>query len=715
MSLAVGARLGPYEILASLGVGGMGEVWKARDTRLERIVAIKRLMAQHSNRFELEARAIAALNHPHICQIHDIGPDYLVLEYVEGRPLQGPLPLDEAVRLAVQIAGALEAAHRRRILHCDLKPANIIVTVERSVKLLDFGLAKAMIADDDVTRTMDGAVVGTAAYMSPEQAEGHPLDARSDIFSFGTVLYEMLSGSRAFHGATTRQVLNAVLRDDPPMPQAAPAVDRIVRRCLQKRPADRFQTMSEVRSALEQSMIKPAEFQPSIAVLPFANLSADKENEYFSDGLAEEILNALTRVPGLRVIARTSSFAFRDKDQDIRRIGEALDVRTILEGSVRRAGGRIRITAQLINADDGSHLWSERFDREMTDVFSIQDEISQSIVDTLKVKLAARSAVSSWQTANVEAYHAYLKGRHHLLKLTPDDVAISRGYLEKAIAIDPGYAAAHARLAHALQVTGFMGWRSPLEVMPLAKAAALEALALDEREPNAHFVLAMVAGQFEYDWSEALRQCHLALLCEDVPPDVASVLASLILLPLGRVDEALSVVQQARAADPLSPFPHQHLAAVLSARGSYNDAIEQLQRLIELHENFWPAHFFLGGTLVAMGRVREAVVILEKAFLLIPTYPGIVGLLAGCHALSGDRSRAENILATLTAHGSRARGLAIFHAVCSEFDQAASYFEQAIEEREPTVTQIGVLPFFDRFRASAHGRALLRKMHLPDV
>ena len=716
MSLAIGARLGPYEVLSSLGAGGMGEVWKARDTRLDRIVAIKRLTAQHSNRFELEARAIAALNHPHICQIHDIGPDYLVLEYVEGKRLEGPLPLDEAVRLAVQIASALEAAHRRRILHCDLKPANIIVTVERSVKLLDFGLAKAMIADDDLTRTMDGAVVGTAAYMSPEQAEGQPLDARSDIFSFGTVLYQMLSGRRAFQGTTTLQLLNAVLRDTPPLLQAAPAVDRIVRRCLQKRPEDRFQTMSEVRSALEQSTIKPAESQPSIAVLPFANLSADKENEYFSDGLAEEILNALTRVPGLRVIARTSSFAFRDKDQDIRRIGEALDVRTILEGSVRRAGGRIRITAQLIDASDGSHLWSERFDREMTDVFAVQDEISQSIVDTLKVKLAARSVVSSRQTANVEAYHAYLKGRHHLLKLTPDDVAISKGYLEKAIALDPAYAAAHARLAHALQLTGFMGWQSPLEMMPLAKAAALEALALDEREPNAHFVLAMIAGQFDYDWSEALRQCHLALLCEDVPADVVSVLASLILLPLGRVDEALAVVQQSRAADPLSPFPQQHLAAVLSARGSHGDAIEQLQRLIELHEGFWPAHFFLGGTLVAMGMVREAVVVLEKAFQLMPTFPGIVGLLAGCHVLSGNRSRAEDLLATLTSRrGPRAWALAIFHAMCSEFDQAASYVEQAIEEREPSVTELGVLPFYDRFRASAQGRALLRKMHLPDV
>jgi serine/threonine-protein kinase len=715
LSLTPGTRLGPYEILAPLGAGGMGEVWKARDTRLDRIVAIKRLMDQHSDRFALEARAIAALNHPHICQIHDVGPDYLVLEYVEGEPLCGPLPVHEAVRLARQIAEALESAHRRGILHRDLKPANVIVTAERSVKLLDFGLAKAITADVDQTRTMDGAVVGTAAYMSPEQAQGKQIDARSDVFAFGVVLYEMLAGTRPFHGTTALQVLTAVLRDEPPRLQA-PALDRIVRRCLAKEPSDRFQTMSDVRAALEESVAKFAEFQPSIAVLPFANLSADKENEYFSDGLAEEVLNALTRVPGLRVIARTSSFAFRGKDQDVRRIATALDVRTILEGSVRRAGDRIRITAQLIDAVDGSHLWSDRFDREMTDVFVVQDEISKSIVETLKVKLTAGSAAVSRQKANVEAYHAYLKGRHHLLKLTPDDVSRAKGYLEEAIALDPSYAAAYARLAHALQVSAFMGWEAPRDALPRAKAAASRALALDEHEPDAHMVLAMVAGQFEYDWVEALRHCRFALGCEDVPPDVAGVLASLILVPLGRVDEALSVLERARAVDPLSPFPQQHLAVALSARGSYTEAIDQLQRLLGLHEDFWPAHFFLGGIYAATGMIPEAIATLEKGARLGPSYSGITGLLAGCHALSGDRARADHVLATLPVdRGPRARGLGIFHAICSEFDQAAGYFEQAIEEREPTVTELGVMPFFDRFRTSPHGRALLRKMRLPGV
>ncbi len=312
MTLAPGSRLGPYEVVSALGAGGMGEVWKARDTRLDRMVAIKRLTA-HSERFEQEARAIAALNHPHICQIYDVGPDYLVLEYVEGRPLQGPLPVNDAIRLAIQIAAALEEAHARGILHRDLKPANVMVTPQGAAKLLDFGLAKLLDADADVTRTLDGTVVGTAAYMSPEQAEGKPLDARSDIFSFGAVLYEMLSGTRAFAGQTSAQVVTAILRDDPPALQAPAGLERIVRRCLHKASAQRFQTMADVRAALEQLAAKPPELQPSIAVLPFANMSGDKDNEYFSDGLAEEIINALTRIPGLKVIARTSAFAFKDK------------------------------------------------------------------------------------------------------------------------------------------------------------------------------------------------------------------------------------------------------------------------------------------------------------------------------------------------------------------------------------------------------------------
>jgi TolB-like protein/tRNA A-37 threonylcarbamoyl transferase component Bud32 len=359
---ATGIQLGPYVLLSQLGAGGMGEVWKARDTRLNRIVAVKRLKSKHSTRFEQEARAIAALNHPNICQIFDIGPDYLVLEYIEGAPLAGPAPVAKAIRLAKQIAEALDAAHRKGVIHRDLKPANILVTTEGAVKLLDFGLAK-QIADADETLTLEGTVVGTAAYMSPEQAAGKRIDTRSDIFSFGAVLYELLSGRRAFSGENSASTMAAILHKEPAPLDAPPALQQIVKRCLAKAPGERFQTMAEVVTALESEPEQPA--RPSVAVLPFANMSGDKENEYFSDGLAEEIINALAQIPGLKVTARTSAFAFRGKETDIRKIAEALDVRTILEGSVRRAGSRIRVTACLINAADGSHLWVQRYDRDL--------------------------------------------------------------------------------------------------------------------------------------------------------------------------------------------------------------------------------------------------------------------------------------------------------------------------------------------------------------
>jgi TolB-like protein/predicted Ser/Thr protein kinase len=356
--LTPGTRLGPYTIELLIGSGGMGEVYKAHDERLNRTVAIKRLIADDVSRFQSEARAIAAINHPHICQIYDVGPDYLVLEYLQGEPLGGPVTRDEAVRLASQIADALHAAHERGILHRDLKPGNVMVVRQGGTphaKLLDFGVAQLASPDPGVTRTVAGEVMGTPAYMSPEQASAKPLDARSDVFSVGAVLYELLAGTRAFSGDSTAQILSAVLRDDPGPLDAPPALQQIVHRCLAKDPDRRFQTMADVSRALEK-LAGSVDRTASIAVLPFANLSRDADDEYFSDGLTEEIISALTRVPGLKVIARTSAFAFKGKNEDIRRIANTLGVTHVLEGSVRRAGGRVRVMVQLIHAADGEPL-----------------------------------------------------------------------------------------------------------------------------------------------------------------------------------------------------------------------------------------------------------------------------------------------------------------------------------------------------------------------
>src|SRR5580704_16884819 len=442
MGFAAGVRIGPYEILALLGAGGMGEVSKARDSRLHRTVALKTLPAEKAadadrkRRLLVEARAASRLKHPNIVTIYDISDEngvyFIAMEYGDGVTLEqantgSGLPLKNAMKYAGEIADALAAAHSVGIVHRDLKPANIIITEDGRVKLLDFGLAKLTelwvpAAETATLGTVSGAIVGTAAYMSPEQAEGREPDVRSDIFSFGLVFYEMLCGQRAFRGESWISTLIAVLHNEPRSLREIkatipPFVEQVVTRCLRKDRTQRFQTMLDVKEALAEAALPGVtkEEAASIAVLPFVNLSADKENEYFSDGLAEEIINALTKVPELKVIARTSAFAFRGKEQDLRTIGERLRVAVILEGSVRRAGNRIRVTAQLIKVADESHLWSESYDRAMTDIVGIQDDISKAIADALKVKLA----VPPRRAANVEAFQSYLRGLYWYQRYTP--------------------------------------------------------------------------------------------------------------------------------------------------------------------------------------------------------------------------------------------------------------------------------------------------------
>ena len=706
---ANGMQLGPYVLIALIGAGGMGEVWKARDTRLNRIVAIKRLKGRHTSRFEQEARAIAALNHPNICQIYDVGPDYLVMEYIDGKPLSGPLADDEAVRLALQIAGALEEAHGKKILHRDLKPGNILVTVKGAAKVLDFGLAKFM-ADSDATNTIEGTVLGTAAYMSPEQAQGMAVDERSDIFSFGAVLYEVLSGRRAFAGSSMAEVLIAVLRGEPAPLQPGRAAD-VVKRCLAKEPEQRFQSAVEVTAALERIGTRPEEQQPSIAVLPFANMSADKEQEYFSDGLAEEIINALAQIQGLKVIARTSSFAFRGKDLDVRKIAEALDVRAILEGSVRKAGNRIRVTAQLIGATDGSHLWSERYDREMTDVFAVQDEISQAIVDTLKLKLIPGKPVATGHAPNVEAYQAYLRGRHHLYPGSPEAIDRAKACFEEAIALDPHYAQAHAGLAECyVHIAMEQSSKSARELMPLAKAAALKAVELDGTKPEGHIWLARVAAQYDYDWTEALRQYRLALACGGVAPRERASSVIFILTPLGRLDEAIASAQEAVTADPLAAMPRAALAFALQAGGSHQSAIAELRRLIELHENYWLAYLYLGLNYTTLDMTSEAIAALEKAFQLAPWHGAAIAFLAWNYIRFGDRARAEDLLARTPAGSARD---SVFYLLSSDFERSAAEFEKEIEARRPNAILLKCVPIFRSFCETPRGRALLQKMNSP--
>jgi serine/threonine-protein kinase len=551
--------------------------------------------------------------------------------------------------------------------------------------------------------------------MAPEQAQGKPLDERSDVFSFGAVLYEMLSGNRAFGGNSTAQILSAVLRDDPGPLQAPPALGSIVRRCLAKLPPQRFQTMTDVKAALERLSAKPAEQQPSIAVLPFANMSADKEHEYFSDGLAEEIINLLAHIPGLKVIARTSAFAFRGKEQDIRKIAEALGVRTILEGSVRRAGSRIRVTAQLISAEDGSHLWSERYDREMADVFAMQDEIARAIATALQMRLSAEPARQ--YTPSLPAYEAYLKGRHHMARLTPESLRRSREYLEQAIALDPKFALAHVGLGDCFLNRALPGFLPAREAMPLVREAAQKALDIDPSLPEGHGLLGVVAGFYDYDWREAERRFRLAMARDPVPAYVHDFYGFFYLLARERPQEAAEEIERACKQDPLNVLFRTHSAICLLAVGREAEAEAELRQVLELDEHFLPALVNMVSIHALRGELAEALASAEKAYATAPQAPTVMGLLAGALVLSGDTGRTEALLEKLRpgrASGAP-RALALYHLLCGEVDKAADWTGKAIEQRDPLMMVTLRGPLGKALRSSPRWPALARLMNLPDA
>jgi eukaryotic-like serine/threonine-protein kinase len=722
MSLEPGSRLGPYEIVAPIGAGGMGEVYRARDTRLDRTVAIKIGSPQFVARFEREARAIAALSHPHICALYDIGPDYLVMEYVEGEPLKGPLPADKGLPLALQMAGALAEAHRKGIVHRDLKPSNILVTAA-GIKLLDFGLAKhqpqAAAADATASLTEVGTVVGTVAYMSPEQAEGKPVDARSDIFSFGLVLYEMLSGRQAFSGETALSTMVAILHHEPRPLQTAPGLASVVERCLRKAVSARFQTMAEVIAALEEaSAAKAGQPAPSIAVLPFANMSADKENEYFSDGLAEEIINALTQVPGLKVTARTSAFSFRGKDVKIAEIAHELGVAHVLEGSVRKAGNRIRVTAQLIKAGDEFHVWSERYDRELIDVFAIQDEISAAIVDQLKANLTGRppQALVKRATTDPAAYEAFLEGRHHWYRLTPSSVAKAREYFARAAAIDPDYAPAHVGLAECFFIRAGMGTEEPRSVLPKVAEAARRALALDEANADAHSMLAHFYLLLEYDWNAAEQHFRRALELAPASSHVRFPYAFWYLRGLGRLEEAAAEMDRILEQDPLAPANHYGKATVLLLQRRFEAAAENARRAVAIEPNYLIGLVALTYSLANAGHFEQAITAAERLVQIHGRWPVTLAALGEVYAMAGRSEQAHPILGELEGLARQtyvgANTLATLHARLGNTDAAIEWAGKAIEQRDPLILFLKTFPAFDGLRSDPRYPALLRKMNL---
>ncbi len=747
----IGTRLGPYEITAKLGHGGMGEVYRATDTRLARDVAIKVLPPAFADdsarlaRFKREAQTLAALNHPNIAHIYELAEGALVMELVEGDDLslliaRGALPLAEALPIARQIADALESAHEQGIVHRDLKPANVKVRADGTVKVLDFGLAKAIdsrgapSADPASSPTLTapgtqlGMILGTAAYMAPEQARGKSVDKRADIWAFGAVLYEMLSGARAFKGDEPVEALAAVLRQDvdwTALPPETPArIRRLLSRCLERDVKHRLRDIGEARVAIAEELADrpPREAAApaagtdhdvqSIAVLPFVNLSGDKGNEYFSDGLAEEIINALTKVTDLRVIARTSAFAFRGREQDLRTIGARLRVGTLLDGSVRTAGNRIRVGVQLIKVADESHLWSERYDREMTDVFALQDEISQAIANALKVKLSPPRR----QTGSVEAFQSYLQGLYWYQRYTPDSLRRAQESFERALECDPGYAEAHAGLAVFYYGLGALGSKRMNEMAPLAKAAAERALAIDDTLSEAHAVLGVVAGAVEYDWEQAERHFQRAMAVDPIPPLVRVRYALYYLTPLRRFEEAVEQYQRALETDPLSMMVHFGLAFALYCQRRYRSAIEHARRAVDLYPDYWLVHFAMGLALSRDGSLEQAIASFETTVRLSPSFAHAAGFLASAYAEAGDRDRAETLMDETRERGTRAfvspAVFAIYHAALGQAERMFEDLDAALAERDPYLTRMDAEPLFERFRSDPRYRGLLARMKL---
>ncbi|MGE5277927.1 MAG: protein kinase domain-containing protein [Acidobacteriota bacterium] len=753
MTLPAGTRLGSYEILAPLGSGGMGEVYRARDTKLDRDVALKVLPRDLAadraalERFEREAKAIAALSHPNILSIFDFGSHegitYAVTELLEGETLRarlasGPLPARKAVEYGTGIAQGLAAAHEKGIVHRDLKPENVFLTRDGRVKVLDFGLARLVpsgspnssesAALTKAGATEPGAILGTVGYMSPEQVRAETADHRSDIFSFGAVFYEMLTGRRAFQRDSSIETMMAILREEPAELREGsrtlpPELVEIVTHCLEKRPDERFQSARDLafalrfgekedRSGVSRGIPAP-ESVPSIAVLPFRNMSADREAEYFCDGMTEEILNALSHIPSLRVAARTSSFAYKGKDTDVRQIGQELGVRTVLEGSIRQAGQRLRVTAQLVDVGTGYHLWSDRFDREMQDVFAVQDEIARAIVETLKVRLLGSGdhPLVAPTTKDVEAYNLYLKGRYFWNRRQTRP-AIEQ--FEAAVARDPDYATAYTGLADSYAVWGFYGGIPTWEAFARARTAAERAQELAPGSAGVHLSLGII--EHYYGWDTGREERELRLAIEQNPRSQEGYFwLTLCLAASGRFDEARETAQRGVEVEPHSANARAVLGWAYVGSRRYAEGLPEFFRAVALDPEAAFPVWCLGYAQQQVGRVDEAIATLERAVALTGREHFFeLALYGSALAAGGREAEARAVLAELRERASGTYvppfDLALLLVSLGEREEALSCLERAYDERNALLWYRIHLETFDPLRQEPRWRALADRL-----
>ncbi|MGH9720105.1 MAG: protein kinase domain-containing protein [Bryobacteraceae bacterium] len=778
--LAPGTQMATYRIEAVLGQGGMGVVYRALDTKLSRPVAIKFLSHElvdttTRRRFQREAQMASSLNHPHIVTVYDVGEwrghQYLVTEYIDGGTLEDWVRVEtrtwgQIVELLVGVADGLAVAHDAGILHRDIKPSNILVGKNGYAKLADFGLAK-LAGDERKTtpgelRTQPGMVIGTVAYMSPEQASGSPLDARSDIFSFGVLLYELLAGRRPFEGATHLELLQTIIHRDAESlsPEVPPALRVAVEKALEKAPGERYQTMRELavdmRRLTRQSgksaalpAVGPAHdrisrgpsrklalllaglslaaalgylgfssFRPrppavaaSVAVLPFADLSPARDQDHLCDGVVDSVTNALSKVPNLHVVARTSAFQFKGKSEDVRKIGRQLGVGTVLEGSLQRTGERMRITVQLVNTVDGYQLWSEMYDRPISDLLAIQDDIANRVASTFQVRLTGKpGAPPAKPYDNIEVYNLYLKGRYG----PRNETAI--GYFQQAIAKDPRFAPAWVGLAETYVELGALARGRPQALLGKAKEAATKALELDDNLPEAHLALARVKAIYEWDWPGGEREFRRAL--ELNPGHVEARMGYATYLSyMGRSAEAIEQIERIRLLDPLSPSAAGSQVRIFFLARQYDRAIEHARAAMAAFPEAWQTgEYWLGRSYAEKGMLAEAILAMEQNRKMRPDRTQGFGMLAVVYARAGRKNEAAMLLAEAenlakTTYVSPV-SMAQTCAAIGQMDRAFHFLDQAYLDRDHSMALLKVEPAFDPFRQDPRFQDLLKRVRL---
>jgi len=738
--LSAGMQIYRYRILEKIGSGGMGEVWLAQDTELDRKVALKFLAAhlcqdeECRRRFKREAQAAAKLSHPNIITIHEVGEyqnrPFFAMEYVEGQSLgdlikEKKLELSQVADLTLQICEGLQRAHQEEIIHRDIKPSNILIDNEGRVKILDFGLAMVKGAEK---LTQTGSTLGTVGYMSPEQIEVKEIDHRSDLFSLGIVLYEMITGRLPFKGETDAATLNSILNDSPePLSRYKSDVpdelQSIISKLLQKFQDLRYQHADDLKVDLKRIGIKSEysekERKPSIAVLPFANLSTDPEQEYFCDGMAEEIINALTRIENLRVIARTSAFSFKGKAVDVREIGRKLDVETLLEGSVRKSGNRLRIMAQLITTKDGSHIWSQRYDKDMDDVFAVQDEISLAIVENLKLKLVRneKTNLAKNRAYNIEAYNLYLQGRYYWNKRTTESLKKATDCFEQAIKIDSDFALAYTGLADCYSMLQQSGELRPDEAFPMAKEYAMKALEIDESLAEAHTSLAYAIDSYDWDWAVAEKEYKRAL---ELNPGYATghQWYAMFLRVMDRPIPAVEEIKKAEDLDPLSLIIKVASAWVYLEAGMLDVAEKQCRKVLEMDPNFFFVHNALSEIYLRKGNKDRAVEERLKGYGQHDYSTNDISVLKAAYSENGWEGFWRKLLQIETKSSKRrfisSYDIALIHARLGETNKVFDWLEKGYLERDPGMPFLLTEFEFSYLRSDHRFHDLLKKMNLID-